>query len=355
MDTNAQFLAAVAATPDDHTLRLVYADWLDEQDDPRGELIRLEEEASGRVAWDDTLWRLKPRRNELRQRVDPAWLLAMRYGTDCEPLFRGQPFPPSWRDAWRLIREAHERWTGESIPDTGGHAPVIEAVERRLGRILPPSVREYVAFANDINCNRNSGLERFCVYRDPYTLTPVPGHPALSLILQSEGDVHWAVRYEDLHLEDPPVYMYHWGDSEDVFVQPEELPSPSVSRFLFEYADSYSAHHHAMLDVGVQDVEQARAQLREAFPFCARLEGVEMYEMTNISAQLVTPDRYDPGRLRVSISRPVAREEIPKFLWGCCSGGGSFTGLFATEALRLRPNHQPPQQVPGGEDPPIPF
>lgn len=36
------FLAAIRAVPRDDTTRLVYADWLDEQGDPRGEFLRLE-------------------------------------------------------------------------------------------------------------------------------------------------------------------------------------------------------------------------------------------------------------------------------------------------------------------------
>lgn len=35
------FLEAIAANPDDDTAKLVYADWLDEQGDLRGQLIRL--------------------------------------------------------------------------------------------------------------------------------------------------------------------------------------------------------------------------------------------------------------------------------------------------------------------------
>lgn len=39
------FLEAIAADGDNYTLKLIYADWLDEQGDPRGQLIRLALEA----------------------------------------------------------------------------------------------------------------------------------------------------------------------------------------------------------------------------------------------------------------------------------------------------------------------
>ena len=40
--TNADFLQAILADPDDDTPRLIYADWLEEQGDPRGEFIRVQ-------------------------------------------------------------------------------------------------------------------------------------------------------------------------------------------------------------------------------------------------------------------------------------------------------------------------
>src|SRR5262245_52142937 len=36
------FLQAILENPDDDTPRLVYADWLEERDDPRGEFIRVQ-------------------------------------------------------------------------------------------------------------------------------------------------------------------------------------------------------------------------------------------------------------------------------------------------------------------------
>ena len=41
MNEEAGFIKALLADPDDRTVLLVYADWLDEHDDPRGEYLRL--------------------------------------------------------------------------------------------------------------------------------------------------------------------------------------------------------------------------------------------------------------------------------------------------------------------------
>src|SRR5229473_8105329 len=61
MNHEAAFLEAVADDPDNDALRLIFADYLDERDDPRGEFIRVQIELAG-MAEDD------PRRKELRRR-----------------------------------------------------------------------------------------------------------------------------------------------------------------------------------------------------------------------------------------------------------------------------------------------
>ena len=98
------FLRAIEAEPGDRTRRLVFADWLDERADPRGELIRVEEEMRTLPAFSDRFWELKPRRNELRAAAGPEWCGRMRHGTECEPVFR-HGIPDGWRERWRLIRE----------------------------------------------------------------------------------------------------------------------------------------------------------------------------------------------------------------------------------------------------------
>src|SRR5579883_2622880 len=117
MADDKHFLAQIKAAPADRTARLVYADWLTERDDPRGELIRIEEEMRSFPIYSDRYWQLKPRRNLLRRAADSRWLRLMRYGTGYEPVFR--EVPDGWKERWRLIREFTERWHGIPMADIG--------------------------------------------------------------------------------------------------------------------------------------------------------------------------------------------------------------------------------------------
>jgi large subunit ribosomal protein L7/L12 len=64
-DVEQRFLAAIQANPDDREAREVYADWLEERGDERGEYLRLEAQ----------LHSIPVRLAVLRASVDPVWLV----------------------------------------------------------------------------------------------------------------------------------------------------------------------------------------------------------------------------------------------------------------------------------------
>src|SRR6266545_1100196 len=73
---DGDFLTALRASPNDDVTRLVYADWLQEQEDPRAEFLRLEVRlASGNLASDERAV-LMNRHAELGRHLEPGWLLA---------------------------------------------------------------------------------------------------------------------------------------------------------------------------------------------------------------------------------------------------------------------------------------
>jgi uncharacterized protein (TIGR02996 family) len=68
MEQEKAFVRAILKAPNDRTLRLIFADWLDEHGDPRGEYIR------AAVMGKRVSRALKARREELRKEIDPGWL-----------------------------------------------------------------------------------------------------------------------------------------------------------------------------------------------------------------------------------------------------------------------------------------
>src|ERR1700676_1487938 len=68
------FLQAIRERPDDDAPRLLYADWLDERGDPRGEFIRVQCALAGLSEYDPRRWDLAARERELLSEHDKAWL-----------------------------------------------------------------------------------------------------------------------------------------------------------------------------------------------------------------------------------------------------------------------------------------
>lgn len=352
MSAEDAFLAAIQDAPHDRATRLIYADWLEERGDARGELIRIEEEMRSLPVFTDRYWQLKTRRNQRRQQAAADWLQKLRYGTDCEPVF-GHGIPEGWKERWRLIREFTEHWHGRPMSDVGGHAEEIAAVEARLGRTLPPSIREWLAFAHDVRTSPHY----LDVLRDTCTMKQVEGYSALSLLLQCEGDYHWAVRHEDLTLPDPPIYGFHWdfeNENEEVFVPDENNPIyATVTAFALNYVMDYTHAQGGGFGTSIRDPTQLRRDLQSAFPVHCHFDHQEIFEADNILIRLFASAEFMEARFSVEVAKPMPREAIPAFLWDHTRNGGSFHGMFIQDRHRLPAPRQSVGETESGEE--IPF
>lgn len=325
MTQEATFLASIAAAPNDVALRLVYADWLDERGDPRGELVRIEEKMHQLPVFSDRYWQLKPRRNELLAQADEDWLVAMRYRDYCYPVF-AHGIPEGVKERWRLIREFTERWNGGTLGDVGGRTEEIRQVEARLGRTLPPSIREWVAFAHDLMGNPK--YEE--VLRDVFQMEELEGHAAVSLLLQGEGDYHWAVRHEDFVLPDPPVHGFHLD--EENFLPDERNPiQSSVTAFVLEYVIAYTPAAGGSFGVLVDDSTKLIRDLAASFPVRCRLAKADLFEMDNILVSLDSSNDRTLKFLDVKVANPLPREALPSFLWNYTRNGTAFIDLLTPE------------------------
>lgn len=328
MDTETAFLATIAADPADAAARLAYADWLQEQGDPRGELVRLEEAARRLPAFADGFWETKPRRDELRVGAPAEWLTTMRY-VGPRPLF-GHGVPDDWRGRWRLIRAFVECWHGVGpLGDIGGRADAIREAEARLGRTLPPSVREYVALVADTSGGQSP-------FRDISETANLNGYPAVSLMLISEGEYRWGVRHADLGLADPPVYGFcldfeQAGSDDGPYALLPDAPNPiadTVSGWLLGHLIAYIPGRSSF-SAFVSDNAAAAAQLEAAFPNRGLWGGWVIFESSDLFV-LFTPPMYGrDGSVKVETMRKLPREAVPAFLWKLAERRRSWSGIFA--------------------------
>jgi uncharacterized protein (TIGR02996 family) len=99
MTRDAAFLDAIRAAPDDDAPRLIYADWLDERGDPRGEFIRVQCERTRLLETDPRLSALTARALQLLRANWESWVVPLRAFIGRDPArhdagWVAQPFHP---------------------------------------------------------------------------------------------------------------------------------------------------------------------------------------------------------------------------------------------------------------------
>lgn len=157
-DRDAELLAAVTANPLDDEAREVYADWLEQRGDPRGEYLRLEHQ----------LHRIPRRLAELAPNIDPKWIdaVANRFSV---LLVRAGP------NKIELIKNVRQL-TGLGLKDA---KDLVESVRP----YKPAIVCERVTYQEAIQvAARLSSLNQVEVVPSGQPLPPPPPTPSLWLV-----------------------------------------------------------------------------------------------------------------------------------------------------------------------------
>ena len=139
MSEEKAFLRAIQERPTDAAPRLVYADWLDERDDPRGEYLQLLCAAAGWAKAKTKREQVIARLQELGTGLNRRWLEAVQVGI-----------------GWRLLFEANlppleqRRYEAEYKFGPPATKKELAAAEQALGFRLPADVRGMVSEFNGV-------------------------------------------------------------------------------------------------------------------------------------------------------------------------------------------------------------
>jgi uncharacterized protein (TIGR02996 family) len=153
-DPEAALLAAVHADPDDYQARAIYADWLEERGDPRGEYLRL----------DMQLVTLPARLSELVTQIDPAWMHAVN-GRFCITI---TAVGPNKINAIKIVREV----TGLGLKDA---KDLVESVSATKPVILKNEIE--LDEARDIAAKCESTMAIRVTPRLPQSMPLSPAGP----------------------------------------------------------------------------------------------------------------------------------------------------------------------------------
>jgi uncharacterized protein (TIGR02996 family) len=144
------FLRAIRAEPDDEALRLIYADWLEENGDPRGEFIRVQCEL---IRWSDPV----PRIDKLRDAE------SLRYWQEEEKLATNEEYHTLKVREQQLLTGLEQAWVGP-LWDLIGTWPKRRTFRRGFVERVRLSPRDFITHAFELfeRCPliRDLGLER---------------------------------------------------------------------------------------------------------------------------------------------------------------------------------------------------
>jgi uncharacterized protein (TIGR02996 family) len=147
MTDDAAFVNAILARPDDDSVRLVYADWLDERGDARGEFLRLSLELARHTSKSKKYAVVSERLAAIRPQIDPEWVASVGRQDRLELRWRGGIAGFAVNDEWlnEILTPHGSAWVD------GGHQPgwwLGEAVDSVLRGIAPGrTARQRVAYS----------------------------------------------------------------------------------------------------------------------------------------------------------------------------------------------------------------
>jgi len=109
MSLDERFLQAIIENPDDDAPRLVYADWLEERGDPRGEFIRVQCQLARLPDNDSARPAFVQREHDLLAAHEEQWVAPLRPLLFDQPLPTDEFCPPLMERAWQFRRGFVER------------------------------------------------------------------------------------------------------------------------------------------------------------------------------------------------------------------------------------------------------
>lgn len=231
--------------------------------------------------------------------------------------------PDTWDGRWAVLREFVRRWHGFPLGPVGRHSSLVEQEQSKLGLALPPSFREYVSFSEELTAQNTFGILRDC-----YEVSRLEAHSAVSLLLQGEGDVYWAVKLEDFNEDDPPVNNYYLDYDKSEFVH-LSLDSPLITSWLLGHLAHFLCGKGGGFFVALKPTETFLADIRRAFPVTARFGDLQVFESENIFAMIAPPGFGDAEyHLLVEVYRPMPMKRIPDCVLAHTRNGGYFHGAF---------------------------
>jgi uncharacterized protein (TIGR02996 family) len=187
------FIQAILASPSDEAPRLIYADWLEERGDPRGEYLRTRIALARMPKKDKRRASFRKRLDELRPSIDSEWRALFDFNLRYQAAFAALARPLRPKDG---------------VPESR-----VARGERRLGIRLPRALRDYYLVAGR--------FDQFNVDVHDHLMPPESWEldsGIVEFLNENQGVARWGVKVNGPAGDDPPVFHAYadepmdWGE-----------------------------------------------------------------------------------------------------------------------------------------------
>ncbi len=222
-------------------------------------------------------------------------------------------------EKWATLRTFIESWYDFEIPNTAYQNQLTE-LENALPFALPLSAERFFILANQLQSTEHlypqSGQKtnKFsAIFRDGLDISFLEKHHALSLLIQAEQDIYWAIETTDFKEENPKVHSYFLNyDDDNGDFERYGAPYPSVTSFVLKHMLTY-LNNCSSFGMQIDNVELFREKIKSSFGNHIFYDGIELFEDENLIA-FIDEDSFDEGsfyfRLHLKDNRQI--ESLPE-------------------------------------------
>lgn len=236
------------------------------------------------------------------------------------PVF--QTLPNSSKEKWNLVRDLIYQWYKIDL-DVNPRGPLQNYPTKFLGYELPYSVKEWVCLAEAL-----AQKGAFGIFRDDFSVSEITEISAISLLVQSEGDLYFVIEQKHLGLEDPPVEVYYFNEEDTLFAY-RRREAESVTDFALLHL-IYCLHGKGGgFGIHMQITEEFIKKLKNSFDTFLKIGDLTVFERQNMIGYIFQDQAFDIGYIHFEIWKELPEPEIPACIWEIDrTKGGSFHGMM---------------------------
>jgi hypothetical protein len=238
--------------------------------------------------------------------------------------FQGTP-----TNKWEIIRNFIYPWHGIELGNLNQKIITNVQIENSFEHGLPASIKEWIYIAEELQQK-----EGFSIFRDVFLIKEIAEIHSLSLLIQSEGDLHFVVKKEYLGLEDQPVDIYYFNEENSSFSY-YGREAECIADFALLHL-IYNLHGKGGgFSIEMTNNTSFMQKMIDSFETHIRIGNFDIFERRNMIATISPSILSERVNFKFEIWKELPMSDIPQCIWEIDrNSGGGFHGMMLPKHLK---------------------